>query len=224
MSDEMIKYALSDEDTVQVFSSEEFGSVRTVTKDGEPWFVARDVAGALGYKNPSSAVITGVANKNHRKIKILTNGGLQTLGFISEQGVWELISRAGNVPITRKDELVHHFNVFGFLEDTPYYFRERKEISFVSKLSDVLSGMGINSETQYHILRYRIDLYIPKYELCVEYDEHNHSSYTYEQHEGRENKIRKLGYKFVRVTDSNTDEYNIGIVIKAILNEMESEC
>lgn len=40
---------------VEVYKSDEFGEVRAVTINGEPWFVANDVAKALGYSNPSKA-------------------------------------------------------------------------------------------------------------------------------------------------------------------------
>lgn len=42
--------------TLQVFTNEDFGSVRTVTIDGEPWFIGKDVAEVLGYAEPRSAV------------------------------------------------------------------------------------------------------------------------------------------------------------------------
>lgn len=41
---------------LQIFNSEEFGEIRTVTIDNEPWFVGKDVAEALGYAKPRSAV------------------------------------------------------------------------------------------------------------------------------------------------------------------------
>ena len=41
---------------LQVFNNSEFGELRTVTIDGEPWFVGKDVATALGYTNPREAV------------------------------------------------------------------------------------------------------------------------------------------------------------------------
>lgn len=41
---------------VKIFNSEEFGAVRTVTINGEPWFVGKDVALALGYSYPQKAV------------------------------------------------------------------------------------------------------------------------------------------------------------------------
>lgn len=45
---------------VQVFNNEEFGEVRSIAIDGEPWFVGKDVATALGYRNSSKAVINHV--------------------------------------------------------------------------------------------------------------------------------------------------------------------
>ena len=45
---------------VQVFNNEEFGEVRSITINGEPWFVGKDIATALGYRNSSKAVINHV--------------------------------------------------------------------------------------------------------------------------------------------------------------------
>lgn len=43
---------------LQVFKNEEFGEVRTVTIDGAPWFVGKDVAEALGYTNTKDELAT----------------------------------------------------------------------------------------------------------------------------------------------------------------------
>lgn len=43
---------------IQIFNSPEFGEIRTVVIDGEPWFVGRDIAKALGYAKPEGAVTT----------------------------------------------------------------------------------------------------------------------------------------------------------------------
>ena len=41
---------------IKIFENPEFGSIRTLQKDGEPWFVGKDVAAALGYSNPRKAI------------------------------------------------------------------------------------------------------------------------------------------------------------------------
>lgn len=45
---------------IEIFSNDEFGSIRTLNINGEPWFVGRDVAEILGYANVSKAVLAHV--------------------------------------------------------------------------------------------------------------------------------------------------------------------
>ena len=49
---------------VKIFNSEEFGDVRTVTINGDPWFVGKDVAAALGFTNPRDAISTHVFDED----------------------------------------------------------------------------------------------------------------------------------------------------------------
>ena len=44
------------ENKIEIFRNEEFGTVRTLTIDGEPYFVAKDVAEILGYSNINKAI------------------------------------------------------------------------------------------------------------------------------------------------------------------------
>nr|DAH73524.1 MAG TPA: restriction endonuclease [Caudoviricetes sp.] len=100
----------------------------------------------------------------------------------------------------------------------------RKEIKFLDRLEEALKSFNIKGERQYIVksdkgTNYRIDFYIPSLNIAIEYDENGHQGYTYEQHEGRQSYIKsKLGCRFIRVTDRNSDEYNIGIIIKVIFN------
>lgn len=41
---------------LQVFKNKEFGQVRVIEKDGEPWFIGKDIAEILGYSNPRDAL------------------------------------------------------------------------------------------------------------------------------------------------------------------------
>ena len=43
-------------DGIKTFTNKEFGTVRTIVKDGEPWFVGKDVAEILGYTNTKKAL------------------------------------------------------------------------------------------------------------------------------------------------------------------------
>lgn len=51
---------VSNAGAMTVFENAEFGKVRTIMIDGEPWFVGKDVAESLGYSNASKAVMTHV--------------------------------------------------------------------------------------------------------------------------------------------------------------------
>ena len=53
---------------LQIFNNEEFGEVRTVVIEGEPWFVGKDVAEALGFKNPRQGLATNVADETRESI------------------------------------------------------------------------------------------------------------------------------------------------------------
>ena len=76
---------------LQVFNNTEFGDIRTVTINNEPWFVGKDVALALGYKNPQEAVRTHIDNDDKGVSEILTPGGKQNLPIINESGLYSLI-------------------------------------------------------------------------------------------------------------------------------------
>ena len=76
---------------LKIFESEEFGQVRTVTRDGEVWFIARDVAEALGYANASDAISKHVDREDKGVAKCDTPGGTQDLTVINESGLYSLI-------------------------------------------------------------------------------------------------------------------------------------
>ena len=69
---------------MQIFNNPEFGSVRAVEISGEPWFVGKDVATVLGYKNPQEAIRTHVDEEDKGVSEILTPGGKQTVPIINE--------------------------------------------------------------------------------------------------------------------------------------------
>src|SRR5699024_2851003 len=74
-----------------IFESPEFGSIRTVELDGEPWLVGKDVATALGYKNPQEAIRTHVDDEDKGVSEILTPGGKQSVPIINESGLYSLV-------------------------------------------------------------------------------------------------------------------------------------
>lgn len=86
---------------LQIFNNEEFGSVRTVEIDGKPYFVANDVAKALGYVETAKAIRTHC--KGVSEMDIPTNGGIQTMKIIPEGDIYRLIIRS-NLPAAERFE------------------------------------------------------------------------------------------------------------------------
>lgn len=76
---------------IQIFNNPDFGEIRTVTIGGEPYFVGKDVAAALGYGKERNAVQKYVDKEDALKWGVLTNGGEQNMTVINESGLYSLI-------------------------------------------------------------------------------------------------------------------------------------
>ena len=76
---------------LQIFNNAEFGSVRSLMVNGEPYFVGRDVAKILGYANPNDALAKRVDEEDKGVAKCDTLGGSQELIIINESGLYSLI-------------------------------------------------------------------------------------------------------------------------------------
>ena len=73
---------------LRIFNNPEFGEVRTVTIDGEYWFVGNDVAKALGYQKPDQAVRTNVDDEDSTLMGVLdANNHTQQMKVINESGL-----------------------------------------------------------------------------------------------------------------------------------------
>ena len=74
-----------------VFTHPQFGTVRTVEIDNEVWFVGKDVAEALGYSDPRSAISKKIENEDRGVAKMATPSGTQQMTIINESGLYSLI-------------------------------------------------------------------------------------------------------------------------------------
>lgn len=113
-----------------------------------------------------------------------------------------------------KDVVTKYFknnneNVYGFIQN--------KEIRFRNQLSTILNKFNVKCLFQYIVQQYRIDIYLPEFNIAIEYDENKHKYYTYEEQELREQNIKDvLGCKFIRVTDEYSIDEAVSIVLKEI--------
>jgi len=78
---------------IQIFNNKEFGNIRTVNIDGEPWFVGKDVANALGYSNNRKAISDHVGEEDKRDGVTIRDsiGREQNPILINESGMYSLI-------------------------------------------------------------------------------------------------------------------------------------
>nr|DAW47913.1 MAG TPA: repressor domain protein [Caudoviricetes sp.] len=84
---------------IQIFKNEQFGVVRTIAKDGEPWFVANDICKVLGHTN--SRVAVAALDEDEKGVsKVYTLGGEQQMTVVNEAGMYQLVIRS-NLPAAK---------------------------------------------------------------------------------------------------------------------------
>nr|DAG34173.1 MAG TPA: hypothetical protein [Caudoviricetes sp.] len=76
---------------MMIFNNPEFGDMRTVEIDNEPWFAGKDVAAALGYSNTKDAVSRHVDAEDRREARFPTPSGQQKMTIINESGLYALV-------------------------------------------------------------------------------------------------------------------------------------
>ena len=79
--------------TLQTFDSPTFGAVRVIEREGQPWFVAKDVCDCLELGNPRTSL--ALLDEDEKGVhSVDTPGGLQEMSIISEPGLYSLILRS----------------------------------------------------------------------------------------------------------------------------------
>lgn len=76
---------------IQIFKNPEFGEIRTIEQDGEPWLVGKDVAQALGYQNGSRDINRHVDEDDRSVTEIMTVLGKRNFVIINESGLYSLV-------------------------------------------------------------------------------------------------------------------------------------
>lgn len=86
---------------LQIFENKEFGKIRTVEINNEPYFVGKDVADILGYSNARKALTDHVDEDDKGVTKCDTLGGSQNMTVINESGLYSLIL-SSKLPTAKK--------------------------------------------------------------------------------------------------------------------------
>lgn len=122
---------------LQLFQKEEFGSIRTVILNGNPWFVAADVCKILGICNPTDALNKGLENFEKARLNLGLQGG--DTNIISESGFYTLVLRSRK-PIAKP------FRIWVTNEVLPAIRKTGKYTISESKMESMLEDMDCKME------------------------------------------------------------------------------
>lgn len=87
-----------------IFENPEFGHIRGLKIDGEPWFVGKDIAEALGYKKPANALATHVDNED-KQFVMIPQGTEPRNGALSPESKTTIINESGLYSLMLKSKL-----------------------------------------------------------------------------------------------------------------------
>ena len=139
---------------LQIFNNEEFGQIRTVEIDGKPYFMASDVAKALGYTNPNKAINDHCRAITKRSTPI--SGKMQDVNFIGEGDMYRLITHSKLESAERFESWVFD-EVLPTLRKTGRY--EMPNLSTEMKAILMIDQKQVKMEQRMDKLEYDIPLY-----------------------------------------------------------------
>lgn len=200
-----------------------FGEVRTVCTEDGTWYVANDIAKALGYAKPNNAINTHCQSGKKQFIPHPQSSDKRIeVNIINEHDIIRLVEKSRTLS---EEQKILFLEGLGIIKNDVVVINSRKEVEFFDVLKSQLKVLGVRAfERQYSNLQcgnYRIDMYLPELNIAIEYDELLHQYYTYEQQELRQKLIEEeLGCTFIRVSEEKSHSENSAIVIKHIIKNL----
>lgn len=143
---------------IQIFQNEEFGQVRSIIIDDEPWFVGKDVANGLGYSNTRDALLKQVAVEDRMRAQITTpSRGLQQMTVINESGVYSLIF-SSKLPSAKKFKRWVTSEVLPALRKTgSYSMNKTSTINLDNKLIENLATIASCDDERFSYIAWILD-------------------------------------------------------------------
>lgn len=127
-----------------IFNNNEFGEIRTLSIDGEPWFVGKEIADILGYSNPQKALRDHVDDEDKLTERIVLSGQNRNVWLINESGLYALIF-GSKLPSAKKFKRWVTSEVLPALRRTCSY--SINKVPPVKNVRDVVSYIRLVQET-----------------------------------------------------------------------------
>ena len=125
---------------IEIFNNENFGQIRTIVIDGNPWFVAKDVCDILGIANPTDALNKGLEDFERARFNLGRQG---EANIISESGFYTLVLRSRK-PIAKPFRIWVTSEVLPSIRKTGSYV-----VNSSNKVETMLEDMGCNMKVVY---------------------------------------------------------------------------
>lgn len=124
---------------IKIFKNPQFGEIRTMTQDGEPWFVGKDVAELLGYAKPQNAIAAHVDDEDKTLAPIQggCSTGTQNTIIINESGLYSLIL-SSKLPTAREFKRWVTSEVLPSIRKTGGYITGQEELSDADLMAKAL--------------------------------------------------------------------------------------
>lgn len=120
---------------IQIFNNPEFGQMRTLTIDGEPWFVGKDVAQVLGYNDTNQAIRKHVDEEDKLTRQIDGSGQGRDMTIINESGLYSLIL-SSKLPGAKEFKRWVTSEVLPSIRKTGSFFGGSKELQAIFMLDE----------------------------------------------------------------------------------------
>ena len=122
---------------LEIFKNEEFGEIRTITINNEPWFVGKDITNILGYQNGSRDINRHVDEDDRGSTEMVSPSGVQKTTIINESGLYSLIL-SSKLPTAKKFKHWVTSEVLPIIRKTGHYGK--------TSLKDVVSMIRVTQD------------------------------------------------------------------------------
>ncbi len=206
------------------------GALSVIVSDNKMMFIGKQVAELLGHTNLTQAIISANLNDSEYSVfKLIKNKDLKTqldsaglvgrraasITLLTGMGLCKLI--LASEKLIEKRHYIEWLQEIGVIDNDILLMDKRKEIEFGNILVPFIKELGFNISTQYTIGSYRLDFFIEKELLCIEFDENRHK-YSQAYDKERDSFLLKKGIKTIRISEFSNHGQSLALIYKHLIS------